>query len=164
MIFYPFFGNLTTNISITFMVNEQEPASALPMTVGMYGDVGEWSPPFLAYYLYVPIPNGGRLCPPHSFVPTKIFDIPAYACLISLSLPIFLTFRRPCYRMWRARLKHDKEVQQTLKTPFCFIPRHNGFKFFVKSLNFLLYLCTVGIQEFPFVFQELPQILLNFPF
>ena len=75
--FYPFFGNLTTNISITFMVNEQEPASALPMTVGMYGDVGEWSPPFLAYYLYVPIPNGGRLCPPHSFVPTKIFDIPA---------------------------------------------------------------------------------------
>ena len=26
--------------------------------------------------LSIPIPNGGRLCPPRSFVPTKIFEIP----------------------------------------------------------------------------------------
>ena len=40
MISYPFLGNLTTNIAITFMVNEQEPTSALPMAAGIWGDVG----------------------------------------------------------------------------------------------------------------------------
>ena len=40
MILYPFLGNLTANIAITFMVNEQEPASALFMAAGMYGDMG----------------------------------------------------------------------------------------------------------------------------
>ena len=53
---YSFLENLTTNIAITFMVNEQEPASALLMAVGMYGDVGEWSPPF-SDRLVNPIPN-----------------------------------------------------------------------------------------------------------
>ena len=37
---------------------------------------GEWSPPFSGR-LSIPIPNGGRLCPPHIFIPAKIFDIPA---------------------------------------------------------------------------------------
>ena len=40
MILYPLLGTLTANIAITFMVNGQEPASALLMAAGMYGDVG----------------------------------------------------------------------------------------------------------------------------
>ena len=47
--------------------------------VGTYGDVGEWSPPFIGRFVnsFLVRGWGSKLYPPHTLDPTNMFDIPA---------------------------------------------------------------------------------------